>query len=237
MARRILMYSGGLDSFILKYLYKFADDECLFVDVGTADCRKERQLVETYFPPMRIISLPLAQWELQNKIIPFRNHFLSLVAAQYASEIYFGFTAGDTTLDKDIVFQNQMSNVLTYFASGPVGKMPLSVNSPIRILMPYKEQTKTELVRAYLAAGGDEEALDYVSRSCYSGEHVSHCGECRSCLRRFVALKLNGIYRGTEFKKDPVYGLREFYLECVRKDRNIKELQEVAECLKLVGLS
>jgi len=38
---RILLYSGGLDSLILKKLYHFSDSECLYVDMGTVESKTE----------------------------------------------------------------------------------------------------------------------------------------------------------------------------------------------------
>ena len=69
-----LMFSAGLDSYILKRLYKFRNDECLFVRLGTKENKIEEELIDLGFPGVLKANLPVAGFELPNKIIPFRNY-------------------------------------------------------------------------------------------------------------------------------------------------------------------
>lgn len=228
MARRVLMFSSGMDSFILKYLYGFKNEECLFVNMGTKENGIEHSFIKTFFPEVRREELRIVKWELENKIIPFRNHFLALVGAQYANEIFFAFTAGDTSKDKDFMFQKQMETVLDYFASD---KDRVRVQGPFSIQMPFKLKTKTELVKEYLSNDGSLNELLFKSRSCYVSGTKLPCGTCKPCIRKFIALTLNKIECQKAFVVSPVEKLEEFYQSCLDRDRK-QEGEEAKKCLE-----
>jgi 7-cyano-7-deazaguanine synthase in queuosine biosynthesis len=224
---KVLMFSSGMDSLIMKNVYKFNNDQCIFVRMGTNENSKEENIIDKDFPGTIKLNLPISSFELPNKIIPFRNHFFALLGAQYSSKIYFAFTAGDTTKDKDFVFKSQMEGVLNYFASSPDKvKIP---NEQYIIEMPFKNKTKKELVKLYIDNGFKIDDLINHSSSCYEG---NSCGICRSCLRKYVALKLNGIECEKYFLNNPQQKLQNFYEECIRKNRGV-ESEEVAQCIKL----
>lgn len=236
---RILMYSGGLDSFILKRIYGFHDEECMFVNIGTNENFMEEGIIRREFPDMNITHLPLFQWELENKIIPFRNSFLALVGAQSAEEIYFGFTIGDTTRDKDSVFKAQMEGMLNYFGADE-RKIGISLKEAYSIQMPFKYVSKSNIVAAYLRAGFPYEDLFSKSVSCYEGSQFP-CGECRSCIRKYVAVRMGVLKLGTAppetplrdfFSNDPKEGLRDFYEESLQKGRKA-EIMDIKRCLEL----
>jgi len=225
---RILMFSAGMDSFILKKLYDFEDEECLFVEIGTKENKIEKALIDQHFPEVQRMDFMLAGFELPNKIIPFRNHILAFLAANMASDIYFGFTAGDTTRDKDYVFKAQIEASLNYFIGVP-DKSPFAGDEHYTIALPFKEKTKTELVKAYLNAGHNPDLLFSRSISCYSGYDIP-CGTCRSCLRKFVALTLNDIDCTGKFMTHPKRHMREFLKESKKKNRKT-ELKEIELCI------
>lgn len=223
MAGRVLLYSGGLDSYCLSKLYDY--DILLFVNLGTADNQKELELVKNN-SKVKIVHLPLSDWELDNKIIPFRNNFLVLLAAQFGNEITIGATAGDTTKDKDYVFKSQMEGILNYFA---IDKHKVNVQEyPYIVHMPFKDISKTEIVRRYYEEWNAYIDLFTESRSCYdSGD--KECGKCRSCLRKYVSIKtaIPDIAISNYFENDPKLFLKEFYTECVDKGRSDLELKEI----------
>lgn len=197
-----MLYSGGLDSFCLKEIYK--PEALLSVNVGTEDCLKEQELIKkTVSLEENLITIDasfLKQFELENKIIPFRNNFFILLASQFSNLIYIGATKGDTTKDKDYVFKSQMENVLNYFS---LDQHKVNVkNYPYQILMPFKDMTKTEIVAKYLKSGGDVSKLLSYTRSCYQGGEKP-CGKCRSCLRNAIAFVNNGIDIRHFFSNDP----------------------------------
>jgi 7-cyano-7-deazaguanine synthase in queuosine biosynthesis len=226
---KILLFSGGLDSFILKRIFNFSDHECLFVHIGTAENTIEELHINKYFPGVHIEYTSLVVHEMPNKIIPFRNNHLALIAANYANNIYFGFTAGDTTKDKDFVFKAQMECILNYF-SQDVDKV--HVYPPFEIKMPFKRYTKTQLVGMYLERHLPVEDLFLKSTSCYNAQDKP-CGLCRSCLRKYVALTLNGISTDGSWVANPSDYIEGFYQESIIKNRTT-ELKDIEKCIYLL---
>ncbi len=225
----LLMFSTGMDSFILKKLYKFTDEDCLFVNMNTIENKKEEEFINKYFPKVKQITFDLSSFELDNKIIPFRNNILSLIGAQYSSDIFFAFTIGDTTKDKDWVFKSQMEGILNYFATSPE---KVKHNAPYTIHMPFKHFTKSELIAKYLNVFEKENFYDLFtySISCYNGLD-NGCGKCRSCLRKYIAFKNNNIETDSYFVKNPKQFLSSFLEESKQKKRNINEIKEIENVL------
>ncbi|MFH7835140.1 MAG: 7-cyano-7-deazaguanine synthase [Candidatus Aenigmatarchaeota archaeon] len=208
---KVLLYSGGMDSFCLNYLEK--PDILLYINLGTEDGKKEIENLQKlpFKNKIKIVNLnSLSDFELENKIIPFRNTFLILIAAQFGNEIYLGATKGDTTKDKDYVFKSQMESHLNYFA---LDKNKVNVKDyPYIIHLPFKELTKTQIIRKYLENGGSVEDLLKYSRSCYNGKE-KECGICRSCIRKATALVLNNINIENIFENNPFSKIDEKMLE------------------------
>lgn len=225
--KRILLFSSGLDSLLLKLMYNFEDEECLFVDMGTKENEAEKKIITAYYPGVNIYKLPLSMFELENKIIPFRNHHLALIAANYGNAIYFAFTAGDTTKDKDYTYKAQMECILNYFSTD-IHKV--KQQGPFEILMPFKQLTKTEIIFQFLKAKKSASLLQH-SVSCYSGIEQG-CGRCRSCIRKFIAFYLNGL--GHLIRDHPsIEILIEFQKESEQKNR-LTELKDIKKCINLL---
>lgn len=226
--KRVLLFSSGMDSLIIKELLQIKDSECLFVDMGTDENKVERILIEKKYPDVRIYTLPLQPLSLSNYIIPYRNNILTLIAANCGNNIIFGFTLGDTTKDKDYVFKAQMEAVLNYFA---LDKDKVSIPGPFAINMPFKMCTKTELVSEYLKRGFNIDNL-FSSSSCYAGSEKP-CGRCRSCLRKYVAFENNDIKKSEYWETEPTKDmLLSFLKESIYKKRNYKEIEEIKRCIR-----
>lgn len=230
----MLLFSTGLDSFIIKTLLKFPDDQCLFIDMQTPENEIEKEKLQFYFPGTHKALMPLQRFALPNHIIPFRNHMMALIGFQFAKNLYFGFTAGDTTRDKDYVFKAQMEGLTNYFGGIPE---KVKVQGPYEIKMPYKSNTKAELVGIYLSAGYAATKLLSHTTSCYEGSSALFgCGRCRSCLRKFVAISLHSeelgqrMINGTEY--NPMDSLNTFYQESLGKHRNVREMEDIKKCLE-----
>lgn len=223
--RRVLLYSGGLDSFIMSKLV--SHDESLFILTGTEDNKLEWSRIIQSNAKISILDFSfLSQFELPNKIIPFRNMFFAFAAAQYGSIILLASTKGDTTRDKDDLFAYLLSATLSYFAMGPVDKVRYA--GPCRVELPFRQCTKRQLVRLYLEAGFPAEDLITQSFSCYFPVAGNECGRCRSCLRKFVALALNEIPSG--FAHPTKYVLQEHLEESIQKGRK-EEAGDIRELL------
>lgn len=230
----VLMYSGGMDSFIISRTMPI--DVYVFVVLGNEDNAREldRFQADTYLAEEKcyVVNMPaLAEYELDNKILPYRNHMLAMIGAQYGNNIYFGFTGGDTTKDKDFVFKSQIEGMLNYFALDQ--HKVNHIEYPYTVEMPFKEHSKGQMVHEYSAkATSLMSDLWTVSRSCYAGTD-KECGLCRSCQRKYVALAVNGyldIWK--KFENDPRPGLVEFLKESETKGRFQTEMDEIKAAIE-----
>lgn len=186
--RRVQLYGGGIDSVCIAHL--FPPDVKVFFDLGTVENKWEklRAVAAGAICDNRLF---LADQVLANKILPLRNLLLISMASYYGNEIVLGSTAGDTTRDKDAKFLEMTTAVLDYVLGHDPDKALAFHGDGVMVVAPALRLTKAQLVAQYLEAGGDPEVL-INSRSCY-GEHEQECGLCRSCVRKYVALKLNGL--------------------------------------------
>ena len=107
--KKVLLYSGGMDSWLIDKLWK--PDIRLYVDMNTRYSKEEMKRL----PDDTIIErLDLSKWEREDKIIPLRNMYLIGIATNYGDEICLGATAGDRVLDKSPVFAELYEDLLGY---------------------------------------------------------------------------------------------------------------------------
>lgn len=186
--KRVQLYGGGIDSVCIAHL--FPPDVKVYFNLGTVEAAREMKAARA---AGAVIDhrLNLADQVLPNKILPARNLLLVAMASYYGNEIVLGSTAGDTTRDKDSTFL-QMSTALLQYVLGedPVKALPFH-GYGMQVVAPALRMTKSQLVEEYLKQHGNPQAL-LNSSSCYEGGDVE-CGVCRSCVRKYVALKLNGL--------------------------------------------
>lgn len=186
--RTVQLYGGGIDSVCIAHLHK--PDVKVFFDLGTPENKFERLRAEKAGAVVDT-RLFLGDQVLDNKILPARNLVLVTLASYYGNNILLGSTAGDTTRDKDANFLFRTTQLLDYILGhDPDKALPFHPNG-LSVIAPALHLTKTQLVARYLAADGDPDVL-INSRSCYSSDE-HECGVCRSCVRKYVALKLNGL--------------------------------------------
>lgn len=185
--RKVLLSSGGLDSWLLAHEPELKGAVHLFVDIGQKYASKERSasyaLANELGADWEVVVGPnLAMYEHSSGIIPFRNAQMIMLAALYGEAIYFGVIADEINSDKSEEFVAVMESVLNishrpqYWTEG----------KRFEIRTPFRHTTKSDLVRSYLSNGGELAKL-LTSVSCYdAGEH--HCGRCASCSKRWIAL-------------------------------------------------
>lgn len=185
----VLLYSGGLDSYVAHYLLTQGPNaepwELVYIDLGGRYSAKEKA---TLVLPHDTLYLPLGGLEQEDAFLPQRNPMLLAFAqaAYDADRVALCAVRGEYSRDKHPEFFRRMSSLLSYTA----GK-------PVRAFSPLARMTKTQAVAAYVATGGDvEELLRTVS--CYDPTSRS-CGKCMSCYRRWVALANNGIRAAWDF--------------------------------------
>lgn len=198
---KIVLYSGGLDSYIGNWLLHREDPSWLpvYFDLNTQYSWKERTAVERQQPNIGLDLhdskhygpgvLDLSNIERSDGYVPQRNVLLCATAqAVYsASEIALCSVADDVYADNTTDFHKRMSWLLSFTAGHDVRVFsPLTWGGGTGIL-----RTKAEAVALYLKEGGDADVL-WQTVSCYDPVEVS-CGHCTACVRRREALEANGI--------------------------------------------
>lgn len=181
---KVLLYSGGMDSFLINKLWQ--PDILLYVNMHT---RYSKQEMERLPNNVLVVDLDLGLWERPDAIIPLRNLYLVMVASNYGNRICLGATAGDRVLDKSHAFAAKASSLLSYLYS-PQHWIP--EGQKIEIDLSFKDHTKTDLIRMYVAEGGNLEYAFNHSFSCYDPIGYQPCWNCKPCFRKFVAFYING---------------------------------------------
>ena len=177
---RILLFSGGIDSFVAwHYLNK---PQTLYFDIDSRYSLKERTVVSNLIPGTIIDeSMCLGDREVGEKAyIPFRNLFFALQATKYSDNIYIAGLADDMVSDKNEEIFDQWSAMMTQMEE-----------RPIKVMSPFWGMTKSEVVTWYRDYVGNVQPL-LGTTSCYNPtEH--YCGKCPSCFRKWSAFMENGI--------------------------------------------
>lgn len=188
---RVLLFSGGMDSFIAAHLWPA--DLLLYVALGHRYQDQELDTIADCGLDVGIDRrLYLGDLEREDAIIPLRNLYLAAIGSHYGDVIALGALAGEVNPDKTERFRVQASEVLTtcnapsYWSAGRT----------IEVVYPLAQWTKAQLVRKYLDNHGDPEALVARTRSCYEATDLP-CGWCAACVKRHIALALNGLSEAT----------------------------------------
>ncbi len=213
----ILVYSGGLDSTVLLYHLRAEGHEarCLSIDYGQRHRRELdaaagicRELgVEHRIADLAALKPLLAGSSLTSDIavpeghytddtmrltvVPNRNMIMLAVAIGWAVSLkYDGVAyaahAGDHTIYPDC--RPEFAEAMDRVAG-------LCDWQPIRVVRPFVEKTKSDLVRIGTALGVPFEK----TWSCYRGG-VYHCGRCGTCVERREAFVAAGVADPTRYE-------------------------------------
>lgn len=210
--KTVLLYSGGMDSFIANWILK--PDVLLYIKVGSKYEDKELKFVRRFIKDFDLsrkyfeIDLSfLRGFEMENAHIPLRNLFFIEVASLFGDIVYLNALKGETSKDKSKRFRKMTQSLINYCLDDVLG---LETQKKVKIEFPFKNLTKTKLLKKYL------ESVDYkyltstlnlryylkqYTVSCYSDLDDS-CGWCMSCYRRWVAEINNDIY-SKRYSKNP----------------------------------
>ena len=235
MTKKILLYSGGLDSWLISRLWN--PDIKLYVDMQSKYSEKEIDNLKNNKEDFELIKFPLGQWERDDAIIPLRNLYLIMVACNHTNsediEICIGATHGDRSLDQSLKFAKDAENLMNYLYAPqhwiPNGKK-------VNVVMPYKDYTKTELLKEFIEKGGDIDEAFKQSFSCYTPINGEPCWECKPCWRKVISFMLNG-YKFDKEVKNKVRRIIEKEIEPEIIAGNYgrgKEDQEILDALKLL---
>lgn len=199
MDKQVLLYSGGMDSFIAAHTHPGA--ALLYIDTGARYAAKEIEALPRVTPKHRPVHvdrrLSLADVERDDLIVPARNLLLVTIATYHGNDILLAATAGDKSTDKDQVFADKASDLLTHIYNSH----HFEGFGQVRVQLPYKEASKGQMVAEYLRTEGDPQTLAN-TMSCYHPV-LEHCGQCKACIRKWVALKRHGIHALVPWVTDP----------------------------------
>lgn len=198
--KRVLLYSGGMDSVALAMLW--APHARVYVDLGTDYGLIERERVAKHLD-VRLVNLPLFEFDRADSvfpdradhIIPLRNLMLVCVAAQLFPEedveVALAATKGDRVLDKSEEFAERTTELLRFLWA----PQHWTKGRNVSVVLPVKQFTKRMLVEA-IAMAGDRtlvEELAHESFSCYAPDHLGgECGVCKPCVRKWVGFAAAG---------------------------------------------
>ncbi len=180
---KILLYSGGMDSYIAWCFLNHP--KSIYIPLGHRYEKTERQaIIETIPETFMAPCCDVGAMESADAHIPGRNLLLASLAALWeptADEVVLVCQRDEMTLpDRSDGFFNQSSAVLS-----------LVMDRPLMVTTPFADMDKTDMVGWYVSQGLPIDLL-LKTRSCYAGTDLP-CGECGACLRRFIALRLNGL--------------------------------------------
>jgi hypothetical protein len=188
----VMLYSGGLDSFVTWRL--LGQPKAVYFAIGHRAEARELAMVEKVnekFGGNIEVShrLNLADVEMPNGYIPYRNLFFIMMASYYSPNVVISQIL-EHAPDKNSRFYEKTSDLLEDITKGSFQQLE---GGEIKVLAPFNRYTKTELVRQYKARGLPMEDITNFSTSCYSNKEVN-CGECSSCFSRYVAMENNGVH-------------------------------------------
>ena len=192
--KKVLLFSGGMDSLMFDHFLK--PDVLLYLPSGSSfekvETKRLHQLIDDgYVAKDKLVIfddvLNLKNFERDDYIVPNRNAFYLLFASMLGETLILGSVSGDRSNDKDEIFYTKINELLDYMWK----EQHWTEERIFKVVSPYKNTTKTELVKDYLASGGSSNAL-LESYSCYSGNETP-CGTCKPCFRKWIALYNNDV--------------------------------------------
>lgn len=241
------MYSGGLDAYAVDKLCE--PDKKVFVQMGTDESKEESALLAVNGDDVEVVQAEfISQFERDNKVIPYRNTLLTLIGAQYGTEVMLGATQGDGKDTADTT--TPWAGTVTAMLQQHVGPHRAQETAP-KVSLPVKSYTKAELVDR-LVYEKDIPMGDILTetKSCHYGGTDQGCGECFGCVRRFVAFAKNSrnlhSHRGDRLHLDEIttFFQSDIVEYIAENERGIKkkfegrstELAEYKEVLETLGL-
>ena len=214
--KKVLIYSGGLDSTVL--LYKLIADgnkvECLGVDYHQRHKRElfsAAKICDNLGVNFYKIELPIDHILGQNSLTsPFTavpdGHYeeekmkVTVVPNRNMIMLSMGIALAITKNAEAVCYAAHSGDHAIYpdcrdeFATAMDSVARLSHFNPIRIDRPFIGMTKTDIVKL-----GHSLGVDFASTwSCYKGG-TKHCGTCGTCVERKEAFVLAEVLDPTEY--------------------------------------
>lgn len=228
MSKKVLLYSGGVDSWLIDKLWK--PDVKLYVDIGTNTSKGEIERLPKDVVVAKLRDLHLLERK-EDFILPLRNLYLIAMATNYGDEICLGANATDATLDKTDEFAEKMTDLLTYMYQ-PQKWTP---GRKIDVVVPFRKYTKGQLLKEYINQGGDIRKAYEETWTCFTPNGDTECHSCRACFLKFMAFVEND-FKFTQMELD---SYREYLIQKVN-DKNYKDRlytrEQVIEAMNKYGI-
>lgn len=243
----VILYSGGLDSFILKKyaenMYPYDEVKCLYYAHGAESESQEIKRLPSFVEVRKIDWLgdkihPVAKLDdpfAGSIYIPGRNLVFSVLAAsqELANEIWMGTVWDEDNpgaTDKNETFRNDTGKLLTYVLS------PFIKDVQIRFPFVELEWTKDHCVNWALKNGVLIESLKSTV-SCWHHDGLP-CGRCKQCFKRWFIFFLNGFEE--KYKEEPIFSkygkeMIKMYLDAWHSKTMNQDETEVAKNILLAS--
>ena len=197
----VLLFSGGLDSFIAYYMLKEKHPNkriyCLHVNLHVPYSDKELKAVKelSFKARMNVLFMDcdLRKWitDEWGYTIPCRNLLLTAIGTYFSNDVYLISQKGETSIaDRTPEFFKQASAEFSDFYGERIN-VGMVIN-----------KTKQDMVSWYIKRGYNPELLKETVSCFERTESKNHCGKCPSCLRKAVALAYNNIDISDMFEND-----------------------------------
>lgn len=197
-----IMFSGGLDSFIM-YHYALKNNfepDLIYVDLGHPYVDKEKAaILRTGLTPIYIHMDTLysaIEKRLSNQIIPSRNLLLATIGGMFNKRVWLGVLDGEQLgkeHDKSKKFFRDSTALLSYLNE--------YFQDETKVETPFDHMTKAGTIKWALNGGGIKREQLFETSSCYHPTEEK-CGECLTCVKRHMAFVLNDIME-PGYTKDP----------------------------------
>jgi 7-cyano-7-deazaguanine synthase in queuosine biosynthesis len=183
----VVLFSGGMDSFIAYRQAKANGDDVWAVTVAfntpyvnkeLAACSELVQDDDHIIVDLRCLDVEHRRSEWSH-IIPLRNLICIEAGAEFVEcdgYVWLSSLRGELRGDKSLGFMRAAAD---------------RVLDVYNVHTPFENMTKADTALMYVTEklGPREQLLETVT--CFSGSN-KHCGKCRACLRRFLALRWAG---------------------------------------------
>lgn len=189
MSKKVLLYSGGMDSWLIDKLWK--PDKKIYIDIGGRYSQAEKRRLPK---DVEIVEMGvLGRFELDNLYVPMRNLIFLEIASLFGDIVCLGATLGDGGVDKDEQFLLNVDKLLKEQWNAPKCYKDISVETA------FSRLSKGDLLDEYARNGGDLQRVKEESFSCYEGDKP--CYSCMPCFRKFAPLYVRGVEYSKEEKE------------------------------------
>ena len=176
---KVLLYSGGTDSWLIDKLWK--PDIKIYIDVGG---RYSKEEIERLPKDVKVVEFKYLGTleEPESAYIPLRNLYFIMIASNYGDEICLGAVKGDQgNKDKTVEFMEMSENIINYCLD-----TKYAINKKVHVTKEFIRLSKYELVQMYMDNGGTIEEFIRNTFSCHHPVEDKECFRCKACYRKFL---------------------------------------------------